>query len=1048
VELTTRAALAIGLTFLLPSQPSGNERHVRQLKSGDVVERALAIGQSHVYELTIAAGQYIQITIDQRGIDIAASLVAPNGKAALALDAMDDAFRPETVAAIAEVDGPYLLRVEPGSVASGEGRYAVRIDATRPAGPGDTLRVDAERAFARGRSVRNRNQAPALEDALAAFRAARDRYRDLGDVAGEMKATIEIGATEYYLSRPDAVATAQQAERLARDLNDRPAVARALRLLGNVLIARGDYAGALRAIDEAGALSRAIGDRRGEIRSLNEAGRIHDRSGASDRAIRLYEQGLSLARSVGFREMQVGFLNNLGIAFKKLGDYDAAHRAYEQCLALSREVNDVRGIWILLTNLGTLSRRLGDHDKALAYTAEALSLARESGNRQTEARALGALAIIHHEQGRLRTALEQHRESLAMRREIGDLSGQSIVWISIGRVLHDLRKPEDALAAFDEALKVSRSIGERPTERDALLNLAWLKADVGRLPEAVADIQAAVDLDEKLRTEITSPELRASFVASEQPTYQTLINLLQRQHAASPDAGFDARALEASERARARVLLDSLLDAHVVVREGVEATLLEREQALQKQLNDASQRLSGQLARNAGETQTAAASDKIQRLDTALQRVQDEIRRHSPRYATLTQPQPLAASAIQQNVLDADTVMLEYALSPSRSWLWAVTQDSITSIELPAQVAIESAVRSLHGAFTARRRQPRETAAAYARRVQAADVRLAQERVAVSRMLLGGIAKQLREEWNGKRLAIVATGVLEYVPFAALVTPDALSGRPLAARHEIVHVPSASVLAALRRETTGRLPAQRALAIIADPVFEVADPRVSAVARPRGTAGAGAAVVRAGHRTRTGDRGDLGRLPFSREEAAAIVSLVPRRDVFTAVDFKASRATVMAGALAGHRVVHFATHGFFDAGSPALSGLVLSLVNERGEPQDGFLRLNDIYNMRLDADLVVLSACRTALGKEIKGEGLVGLARAFMYAGAPRVVASLWQVSDFATAELMKKFYRGVLTEGLRPAAALRAAQLEMSRDPRWKAPYYWAGFVLQGDWK
>jgi CHAT domain-containing protein len=195
-------------------------------------------------------------------------------------------------------------------------------------------------------------------------------------------------------------------------------------------------------------------------------------------------------------------------------------------------------------------------------------------------------------------------------------------------------------------------------------------------------------------------------------------------------------------------------------------------------------------------------------------------------------------------------------------------------------------------------------------------------------------------------------------------------------------------------------------------------------------------------------RNSFARLPFSREEANGIAALARPGKVFTATDFQASRETVLGGALAGYRVVHFATHGVLDSDRPSLSGLVLSLVDESGTPRDGYLRLHDIYNLRLGAELVVLSACQTALGKEIRGEGLVGLARAFMYAGTPRVVGSLWEVSDLATAELMKRFYRGVLQLRLRPAAALQAAQLEMSRDPRWAPPYYWAGFTLQGEWK
>jgi CHAT domain-containing protein len=195
-------------------------------------------------------------------------------------------------------------------------------------------------------------------------------------------------------------------------------------------------------------------------------------------------------------------------------------------------------------------------------------------------------------------------------------------------------------------------------------------------------------------------------------------------------------------------------------------------------------------------------------------------------------------------------------------------------------------------------------------------------------------------------------------------------------------------------------------------------------------------------------RDGFGRLVFSDEEADFITGLAPRNSTLKATGFEASRQLVASGELGRYRIVHFATHGLINSEHPELSGLVLSLVDENGKPQDGFLRTHEIFNLQLPADLVVLSACQTALGKEIKGEGLVGLTRGFMYAGAERVVASLWQVDDQATSRLMRHFYRGMLKEGLRPAAALRAAQIEMSRSSRWSAPYYWAGFVIQGEWR
>jgi CHAT domain-containing protein len=352
---------------------------------------------------------------------------------------------------------------------------------------------------------------------------------------------------------------------------------------------------------------------------------------------------------------------------------------------------------------------------------------------------------------------------------------------------------------------------------------------------------------------------------------------------------------------------------------------------------------------------------------------------------------------------------------------------------------------------------------------------------------------------KGKRLLIVASGALEYLPFAALPLPetegqrdgeterhgDKTTGRqgksplptphsplptPLITEHEIVNLPSASVLSVIRRETAGRVAAPKAVAVLADPVFETNDPRLLMAAKRRSggqesafnTRSAAEASSSAASSSASGGldcspflravrslgRGSLSRLLFSREEADAIADLVPARSLLKATGFQASRTKALSGELSDYRIVHFATHGLLNSEYPELSGLALSLVDENGKAQDGFLRMHEIYNLRLPADLVVLSACQTALGKEIKGEGLVGLTRGFMYAGAERVVASLWQVDDLATAELMKRFYQAMLKDGLRPAEALRAAQIEMSKQKRWSAPYYWAGFVIQGEWR
>jgi CHAT domain-containing protein len=268
-------------------------------------------------------------------------------------------------------------------------------------------------------------------------------------------------------------------------------------------------------------------------------------------------------------------------------------------------------------------------------------------------------------------------------------------------------------------------------------------------------------------------------------------------------------------------------------------------------------------------------------------------------------------------------------------------------------------------------------------------------------------------------------------------------------------LPSASVLAALRGEAARRQPTTKTLAVLADPVFRSDDARVKNTLGARNATNGGATARIGPSSNQPAERSarDSGlngfvRLLFSRKEAERIISLVPAKSRLEALDFAASRATATDPRLGSYRILHFATHGLLNSKHPELTGLVFSLVDQEGQPQNGFLRFHEIYNLNLNADLVVLSGCQTALGKEIKGEGLIGLTRGFMYAGAPRVVASLWRVEDRATAELMKRFYVAMLRDGMRPAAALRAAQISMLRERRWDDPRFWAAFALQGEWR
>ena len=402
---------------------------------------------------------------------------------------------------------------------------------------------------------------------------------------------------------------------------------------------------------------------------------------------------------------------------------------------------------------------------------------------------------------------------------------------------------------------------------------------------------------------------------------------------------------------------------------------------------------------------------------------------------------------MQQQVLDDETLLLEYSLGDDRSFLWAVEKTGHVSYELVPRTEIERLSREVYELLTARIPMPGESVREHRLRVKDADSRYWEVAGQLSEMLLGPVANRLHD----KRIVVVSDGAMQYVPFAALPRPgDPPSRVPLIVTNEVVNLPSVSALDVLRHHSRGRRVAPGSVAVLADPVFDLDDSRIGASRPPAGPAQPPDTLFEpalGSVGTLRGTGMSIPRMIATRREADAILAMAPKGATLRAVDFDASRTTAMGPDLGRYRIVHFATHGVVNNKQPGLSGVILSMVDVEGRPQNGFLRLHDIYNLDLPVDLVVLSACESALGKPVEGEGLVGIVRGFMTAGARSVVASLWKVDDEATGQLMSRFYREMLKENRPPAAALRNAQIAMWRQEDWKPPFFWAAFVLQGEW-
>ncbi|MGE0128350.1 MAG: CHAT domain-containing protein [Blastocatellales bacterium] len=1052
--------------FVLAALPSHTQAAInnqdgdlRPLTFGAPVERELTSGQIHHYQITLSAGQYAQIAVDQRGIDVTLRVMAPDGQQLLESDGPGGAQSIETAALVAETAGVYRLTISALAKDAPAGRYEARIAELRAATQRDRDEVAGQRRLEVGMRLMAQGAKDKFEAALKQMEEARALFRSADDPAGEGNALNFLGIIS--LTRGDsrsAVEYLKQAWELQRQTADNQQTYQAkAALLGNLAVAYaqlGQTPQAAESLKQALPLMRAAQDKGGEAKLLASLGSVHHTLGQLQQASDYFQQALSLFRPLGDKGSAGVTLNNLGTLYRHLGEVDKAKDALRQALPLLRAAGDKRVEGIALDNLGVLYRATGDFQAALEQFNQALSLRRALGDKRGEAITLGNIGVARREMGDAQKALEYHAQALSLLQAAGDTHRSALTLDNMGVTYRKLGDLPQALAHHRRALPLLEAVGDQLAQAAVLKNIAWIEREQGSLAAARSAIEQAIALLEFLRANVNSQETRSSFLATVADYYELNTDVLMRLHALEPQAGHAQAAFKISEQGRARSLLELLNEARGDIRQGVSDALLERERSLRNRLTTRLDSLTRILGSKATDAQKSATRKEVSDLTDEYRKVQAEIRQTSPRYAALTQPQPLSAAEIQSQLLDDDTLLLEYSLGEKRSYLWLVSPQSLTAHELPPRAEIETAARKVYELLTARQPKPGLTEAQQRARIASAEAEFKTQTTALSRTLLGPVAAQL----GNKRLVIVASGALEYIPFAALPAPAATTAnyQPLIAGHEVVNLPSASSLAIIRSETASRRAAEKTVAVLADPVFEANDPRV-ALARGKKTTGADdakpsaiAANLQRAMRSfdASAGRAALTRLPFSREEAEAIAALAPAGKTLKATGFNANRSTATSDDIGRYRIVHFATHGLLNSENPELSGLVFSLIDEDGKPQDGFLRLHEIFNLRLSADVVTLSACQTALGREVRGEGLVGLTRGFMYAGAPRVVASLWQVDDLATAELMKRFYQGMLKNGLRPAAALRSAQLELIKQKRWASPFFWSAFVIQGDWK
>jgi tetratricopeptide (TPR) repeat protein len=849
------------------------------------------------------------------------------------------------------------------------------------------------------------------EESLTMYERALAIYREVGDRAGEGTILNNIGG--MYLSQgryEEALELYDQALAIHREVGDRTGEGTTLNDIGLVYYHQGHYEEANYYYQQALANFREVGNRAGEGATLTNIGGMYRSQGRYEESLTMYERALAIYREVGDRAGEGTILTNIGMVYYSQGRYEEALALYEQALAIHREVDNRAGEGGTLTNIGLVYDHQGRYEEALALYEQALALHREMGARPVEGTIRNNLGGVYADQGRYEEALALYEQALAIHREVGDRAGEGGTLTNLGGVYADQGRYEEALALYEQALTIYREVGDRAGEGTILTNIGRVYKEQERYEETIDYYQQAMDIFEAVRATAGSEEGRAGFIAQHAPLYTQSTNLFHQLN--QEEAAFFT-----SERGRARTFLDSLATGEVQLSDNAAANLLAQEQEAYTQRQAVRDALAQARALNPPDPVLVADLEaQLVEAEQAYATVQAKIEARHDQLADLVpgRSQNVLGVPKVQTLLDEQTTLLAYYVLDEQTLVFLITPDNFEVIEL--DVSQEELTNKVNR---------------FRKLVDLKDTDTTREAAQeLHQMLIAPLSPPLSPPQGGteggiSRLMIIPHNVLHYLPFAALL--DLETEQFLLERYSLVTLPSASALPFIQENSShppaGSEPAGGFALVIGNPTTGDFDATVSL----------------------TVEREGLGALPFAEEEAKAIAALYGVEPLLG----KAATEGAVRERVAEAGIVHLAAHGYYNPVAPLSSLIALapddpSTGSGQATTYDGWLTVGEVYGLDLSqTDLVVLSACQTQLGELSAGDELVGLTRAFIFAGTPTVVASLWNVDDEATSLLMERFYTH-LKEGISKAEAMRQAQLETMAE--YPDPYYWAAFVMSGD--
>lgn len=825
-------------------------------------------------------------------------------------------------------------------------------------------------------------------------------YREAQDKSGEAETLTNL-AYGYVMdnNRLKGKETAQAAVNLQKELNNQRGLAFALIALGDT--------------------NARIGDWEQGLISFKEAEKLYPED------LDLYDKAILLDR--------------FGTYYETFGEYKKAQKYYQKAQLLFAEINNESGSSQLITVLGQISAQLGENDAAFSYYLQGLRIAERSKNLVAYGLACRNIGDVYKNKGDFPLALNYYQKALNASKKVGIKQPIALVYEKIGK-LYEIQKDHSAARKnYLLALQINAEIYSKVNRAHNHQDLATIDTLENDTESALNNIRESINFTEDLQNNILNSQLRQSHFENIFNRYEMYIDLLMKMHEQHPDKDYARIALQASEKSRARLLLENIKLSGTDFIKDANPELVKREVELRALFNRKTNEFTDALSKNAPQEEIDKLDDELDDLCEKIDEIKATLKQNSPIYSSIKNPEDFDIADFQNNVLDDNSLLIEFSFGKEKSYVWTISKTEIKSYVLPPREVVETQIERLREILESRSKTPNETLENYQARIKESESRYWQEAHNLSSDLFGKFA----DEFGKKRLIIVTDGKLHYFPVSSLPLPNSQANEPLLLSNEVVYEPSATTLKIIKTARASRNPPNKNLLVFADPVFSKNDSRLG-----KHTENSDKDLTFSPNLRFAESLKRLQRLEASEDEAQTISQISDASKSVIRSGFAATRNEIFSSDIYDYKILHFATHGLTNDERPELSRIILSAFDAEGKDLDSAVRLQDIYGLNLSTDLVVLSACETGIGKEVKGEGLMSFNNAFLQAGAKSVVSSLWKVDDAATGELMKYFYEELASGKYTTSESLRHAQIKMWNNPQYNSPFYWAAFTIEGDFQ